>query len=219
MGGGLLAVCDPVLLEQASANHTLTEPGTLDVKIAGRKVRVGSNPGLTQVISADGAGALMVPARVTLRGKASEGSYLYIEAASLESEHYASGEALFRGLGLESGGTATIDVRLEGGRVTFVFRRADGKELKPLRWSHVDGPGPGLELPWLPDHYIDNPRQGVETYVAALNGHDGKTICELWTADLRERFVQDRIPCWALVSGLIGYGSESDSHIFQRAEL
>jgi hypothetical protein len=42
MGGGLLAVCDPVLLEQEWTNHTLDEPTTLDVQIAGRKVRVGA---------------------------------------------------------------------------------------------------------------------------------------------------------------------------------
>ncbi len=219
MGGTLLAVCDPVLLEQAWEDHTLTEPGTLDVKIAGRKVRVGSNPGLTQVVPDDGIGSLLVPAKVTLLGTASAGSHLYISARSHKPDHWANGEALFGNLGLTHGGTATIDVRLEGGRVAFVFRLADGSVLKPLRRSHVEGPGPRAELPPLPDHYADTPEQGVRTYVAAINAHDGKTICELWTADLRARFADEHSPCWANVTGLIGYGGEADSPTFQRAQL
>jgi hypothetical protein len=219
MGGGLLAVCDPKLLERAWQNHTLTQPGTLDVEIAGRKLRVGSGPGLTQVGPADGIGTLLVPAKVTLRGKASDGSYLYLRAYSNEPEHWATGEALFRRLGLAGGGVATIDVRLDDGKVVFEFRRPDESRLKPLRWSHLEGPGPRVQLPELPDHYADTPEQGVRTYVAALNGHDGKTICQLWTPDVRARFGNEHSPCWVTVTGLIGYGGESDSPIFQRAEL
>jgi hypothetical protein len=219
MGGGLLAVCDPELLEEAWLNHTLTQPGTLDVKIAGRKVRVGSNPGLTQVFPADGIGSLGVPAEVTLQGKASEGSYLYIRAASFKPGHVATGEALFQGLGLIEGGTATIEVGLDHGRVTFALRRPDASEGKPLRWSHLEGPGPEAELPQLPAHYADTPEQGVRTYVAAFNARDGKTICMLWTADVQARFARGRYPCWASVTGLIGYGGESGSPVFKRAHL
>jgi hypothetical protein len=218
MGGTLLVVCDPVLLQKAWENHTLTQRGSLHVEIAGRKIRVGSNPGLTQVIPADGIGSLGVPAKVTLRGTASDGSELYIRAFSLKPDHYATGEALFRHLGLAHGGTATIDVQLEGGRVAFEFRRADGSDLAPLRSSHVDGPGPQAELPRLPDQYADTPQQGVRTYVAALSGHDGKTICELWTADVRALWVHEDYPCWAAVTGLLSIGGENSGPL-QRVEL
>jgi hypothetical protein len=137
-------------------------------------------------VPADGIGTLMVPAHVTLRGNASDGSYLYLQAASIEPEHYATGQALFRGLGMSHAGTATLDVWLEDGRV---------------------------------DHYADSPKQGLDTYMAALNAEDGKTLCRLWTPDVRARFTRDRYPCWATVSALIGYGGESDSNVFQRAEL
>jgi hypothetical protein len=219
MGGGLLAVCDPVLLQREWTSDTLREPRTLDFDIVGRNLRVGGSAGLTQVMSADGIGTLSVPARVTLRGKATEGSYLYIHAASVQPEHYATGEALFRGLGLSHRGTATIDVQLQASRVTFVFRHAGGGELKPLRWSHVEGPGAGKELPPLPEHYADTPKQGLKTYVAALNARDGKTLCRLWTPDARARLTRDPYPCWATATTLIDYGGDSGSPVFQRTEL
>jgi hypothetical protein len=219
MGGNLIAVCDPVLLEKAWENHTLTQPGTLDVEIAGRKVRVGGNPGLTQVVPADGIGSLGVPTRVTLKGTATDRAYLYLHALSEEPEHWASGEALFRRLGLARGGTATIAVKLSAGKVVFTLRRPDGSVQRPLRWSHLEGPGVRARLAELPNHYADNPTQGVRTYLAALNAHDGKTICRLWTPDVRARFTVRNHPCWTTVTGLIGYGGESDSRLFERAEL
>jgi hypothetical protein len=48
MGGGLVSLCDPTLLQRAWEKHTLNQRGDLDVRIAGRKVRVASTPGLTQ---------------------------------------------------------------------------------------------------------------------------------------------------------------------------
>jgi hypothetical protein len=219
MGGGLVSLCDPVLLQRAWENHTLNERGDLDVRIADRKVRVASTPGLTQVVADDG-GSLLVPAKVTLEGKASDGSYLYISARSQKPDHVAWGEALFRHLGLDRGGVATIDVDLDDhGALRFVLRRPDGSTLKPLRVSHLEGPGPAVELPLLPDHYADTPEQGGRTYVAAINARDGTTICQLWTEEIRKRFRDDRTPCWALATGLIDYGSESDSPIFERLEL
>src|SRR5215216_3827387 len=199
MGGGLLAVCDPVLLKRAYENHTLNQPGTLDVTIPGRKLRVGSGAGLTQVLPDDGIGTLFAPATVTLDGKVSNGSYLYISARSSKPEHLARGEALFRHLGLERGGTATVDVELDAGQVVFSVRRRDGTIVRPLRYMHVEGPGPKAELPPLPAHYADTPQQGVRTFVAAINARDGKTICQLWTAQLRERFSTEDYPCWAAV--------------------
>jgi hypothetical protein len=220
MAGGLVAVCDPVLLQRAWENHTLNQQGDLDVRIAGRKVRVASTPGLTQVIPDDGIGSLLVPAKVTLDGKASDGSYLYISARSGKREHAAWGEALFRHLGLDHGGIATIDVGLdEHGAVRFTLRRADGSTVAPLRFSHLEGPGPAVALPRLPDHYADTPEQGTRTYVAAINARDGRTICQLWTREVRKRFGDERTPCWALATGLIDYGSESDSPLFERLEL
>jgi hypothetical protein len=219
MGGTLLAVCDPILLAKAWQNHTLTQRGTLRVAIAGRKVRVASNSGLTQVIPADGIGSLLVPATVTLTGKASDGSYLYISARSHTPEHVAWGEALFRHLGLANGGTTTIGVKLDGGGVVFAVRRPDGRILASLRRSHFEGPGPHLPLPALPEHYGDTPEQAIRTYVAAINARDGKTICELWSAKLQVRFSDAETPCWAAATGFIDYGSESYSPVFQRLEL
>jgi hypothetical protein len=219
MGGGLLTLCDPVLLKTAWEEHTLTQKGDLDVEIAGRKVRVASNPGLTQVAPDDGIGSLLVPAKVTLRGRASDGSYLYIRAISHRPEHMASAEALFRHLGLAHGGTATIDVKLVDGVVAFTVHRPDGSVLEPLRFSHLEGPGPTSNVPPLPSHYADTPEQGVRTYVKAINARDGKTICELWTTVLQAQFSDERSPCWASATGLIDYGSESDSPVFQRLEL
>ena len=219
MGGGLLAVCDPVQLKRASLDHTLTKRGGLEVEIAGRRIRVGSNSGLTQVVPDDGIGSLLVPAKVTLRGTAGDSAYLYIRAISHKPDHLASGEALFRHLGLGHGGTTTIDVELENGVVRFALRRPDGRLVEPLRLSHVEGPGPRSKVPRLPDHYADTPEQGVRTYIGAVNARDGKTICELWTKDVQARFADERTPCWATATGLIGYGSESDSQIFQRTEL
>jgi hypothetical protein len=78
MGGGLLAVCGPVLLKRAydddddDDDHALNKPGTLEVAVAGRKLRIGGNAGLTQVMPDDGIGNLTAPATVTLRGKASD---------------------------------------------------------------------------------------------------------------------------------------------------
>jgi hypothetical protein len=220
MAGGLVAVCDPVLLQRAWENHTLNQRRDLDVRIAGRKVRVASTPGLTQVIPDDGIGSLLVPAKVTLDGKTSDGSYLYISARSDKPDHVASGEALFRHLGLDQGGSATIDVGLDAhGAVRFTLRRPDGSTLAPLRFSHLEGPGPAVTLPPLPDHYADTPEQGIRTYVAALNARDGRTICQLWTDELRRRFGDEHTPCWALATGWIDYGSESDSPVFERLEL
>jgi hypothetical protein len=219
MGGTLLAVCDPILLEKAWENHTLTRPGTLHVSVAGRKVRAASTPGLTQVIPDDGIGSLLVPAKVTLSGRASDGSYLYISARFHSAEHVAWGEALFRHLGLAHGGTTTIEVKLDHGAVAFAVRRPDGSLLVPLRRSHFEGPGPHVPLPALPPHYADTPEQGVRTYVAAINARDGRTICELWSARLRVRFSDDETPCWAAATGLIDYSSESDSPVFQQLEL
>lgn len=213
-----MAICDPVRLEQEWVNHTLGERRTLDVEIAGREVRVGGSPGLTQVVPADDIRALRVPARVTLRGKASERSYLYVRAESFKLDHAATGEALFRGLGLTRGGTATIDVRLEQGRVAFAFRRPNGTELKPLRWSHREGPGPGIDLP-LPDHYADSPNQGVKTFVAALNAGDSETLCRLWTKGVRARLARSRHPCWMTVRALFEYGGDSGTPVFQQAVI
>jgi hypothetical protein len=103
--------------------------------------------------------------------------------------------------------------------VTFHWRRADGSELKPLRWLHEEGPGPKAPAPKLPDHYADNPPQGVETYVAAINAHDGNTICELFTSDFRSRFSRSDAPCWQLVGAHIGYGEEGSTPLFQHADL
>src|SRR5439155_16761713 len=47
----------------------------------------------------------------------------------------------------------------------------------------------------------------------------GKTICQLWTPDVRARFGNQDSPCWAVVTGLIGHGEESYSRIFQGAVL
>lgn len=219
-GGNLLALCDPVLLQRAWENHTLTRRSDVDVRIAGRKVRIASTPGLTQVVPDDGIGSLLVPAKVTLEGKASDGSYLYISARSQKPEHVAWAEALFRHLGLDHGGVATIDVELDDdGAVRFVLRRPNGSTLEPLRVSHQEGPGPRVALPSLPDHYADTPKQGARTYVAAINARDGKTICQLWAADVRNRFGDEHTPCWAMATGRIDYGSESDSPIFERLEL
>jgi hypothetical protein len=218
-GSNVVSVCDPQLLERAWENGTLNRRGDLDVRIAGRKLRVASTPGLTQVIPDDGIGSLLVPAKVTLEGKTSDGSYLYISARSEKPDHVAWGEALFRHLGLEHG-IATIDVELDDeGAVRFVLRRPDGSVLEPLRVSHHEGPGPSVALPPLPDRYADTPEQGVRTYVAAINARDGKTICQLFTSGLQRRFHDDRTPCWALATGLIDYGSESDSPVFERLEL
>jgi hypothetical protein len=220
MGGGLVAVCDPVLLQRAWENHTLNQQGDLDVRIAGRKVRVASTPGLTQVIPDDGIGSLLVPAKLTLDGKASDGSYVYISAHSDKPEHVAWGEALFRHLGLDHAGIATIDVDLDAhGAVRFTLRRPDGSTVAPLRFSHLEGPGPAVALPPLPEHYADTPEQGTRTYVAAINARDGRTVCQLWTDEVRNRFREERTPCWALVTGWIDYGSESDSPLFERLEL
>jgi len=221
MGGeNLVSLCDPLLLKRAWENGTLNQRGDVDVRIAGRKLRVASTPGLTQVIPDDGIGSLLVPAKVTLEGHASEGSYLYISARSDKPEHVAFGEALFRHFGLEHGGTATIAVDLdEDGAVRFVLRRPDGRTLKPLRISHIEGPGPAVDLPRLPDHYADAPKQSVHTYVAAINARDGTTICQLWTDEVRRRFGDEHTPCWAQATGWIDYGSESDSPVFERLEL
>jgi len=68
MGGGLLAVCGPVLLKRAydddddDDDHALNKPGTLEVAVAGRKLRIGGNAGLTQVMPDDGIGNLTAPA-------------------------------------------------------------------------------------------------------------------------------------------------------------
>jgi hypothetical protein len=221
MGGeNLVSLCDPLLLKRAWESATLNQRGDVDVRIAGRKLRVASTPGLTQVIPDDGIGSLLVPAKVTLAGHASERSYLYIKARSDKPEHVAFGEALFRHVGLEHGGSATIDVELdEHGAVRFLLRRPDGRTLKPLRISHMEGPGPTVDLPRLPDHYADAPTQGVHTYVAAINARDGTTICQLWTDEVRKRFGDEHTPCWALLTGWIDYGSESDSPVFERLEL
>jgi hypothetical protein len=221
MGGeNLISLCDPLLLKRAWENGTLNERGDLDVRISGRKLRVASTPGLTQVLPDDGIGSLLVPAKVTLEGHASDGSYLHISARSEKLEHVAFGEALFRHLGLGHGGVATIEVKLDDhGAVEFMLRLPDGRTLKPLRVSHLEGPGPSVELPQLPDHYADTPAQGTRTYVAAINARDGTTICQLWTDDVRKRFGDEHTPCWALATGWIDYGSESDSPVFKRVEL
>lgn len=221
MGGEqLVSLCDPRLLKQAWDNGTLDERGDLEVRISGRKLRVASTPGLTQVLPDDGIGALLVPAKVTLEGRASDGSYLHISARSEQPDHVAFGEALFRHLGLADGGVATLDVKLDkAGAVTFVLRRPDGSTLAPLRVSHLEGPGPNVDLAQLPTHYADSPVQGTRTYVAAINARDGKTICQLWTDEVRQHFHDAHTPCWALATGWIDYGSESDSPAFERLEL
>jgi hypothetical protein len=219
MGGNLLAVCDPGELQSAWENDTLTGKGTLKVTIANRKVHVASAPGLTQVEPADGIGTLLVPATVTISGKASDGSYLYISANSHTPEHVAWGEALFRNLGLAHGGSTVVALRLDHGAVAFHVRRPDGSTLAPLRRSHWEGPGPRASLPQLPRHYADTPEQGVRTYVAAINARDGKTICELLSPKLQSRSRDSQTPCWAAATGVIDYGPESDSPVFQRLEL
>ena len=84
------------------------------VAVSGRRVRVGSTPYLTQVSPDDGSGLGLVPgSKVTLSGRASAGSYLYLRASSLRPGYVAYGEALFTRLGLDHGGKATIRVRLE----------------------------------------------------------------------------------------------------------
>ena len=128
MAGGLVAVCDPVLLQRAWENHTLNQRRDLDVRIAGRKVRVASTPGLTQVMPDDGIGSVLVPAKVTLDGKTSDGSYLYISARSDKPDHVASGEALFRHLGLDQGGSATIDVGPRRSRRRSLYAAAAGRQ-------------------------------------------------------------------------------------------
>lgn len=218
-GDLIFSTCDPALLAKVWNNHEMTKPGRLHVEVAGRKVRAGGNPALTQVLPADGRGILQADTTITLNGSVSAGSYAYVSAGSITPNHVAFGRALYRDLGLAHGGRATIDVKLEHGEVAFHWRRADGSELRPLRWLHEEGPGPKAPPPKLPDHYADNPDQGVETYVAAINARDGNTICELFTRDFLTRFSSYGAPCWQLVSGHIGYGEESYTPLFQHAEL
>ncbi len=220
MRGGLLATCDPVLLEHAWDSHELNGPGKLKVAISGRKLRVGGGPAVTQVIPADGRGEGLVPgSRVTLTGTLSAGSYLFFRAQSVTPQYVAFGEALFRDLGLAHGGTATMDVRLEHGKLVYDVRRPDGTKLKPLRTTLQAGPGAQGLLPQLPDHQADTPEQAVRTYARAINAHDGKTICGLLAPAARAAFRFERSPCWLLVSGHIGYGEESSTPRFQELGL
>jgi hypothetical protein len=187
-GTVLLATCDPGLLVKVWDQHEATLPGRLHVSVSGRRLRVGGNPAVTQVLPADGSGEALVPgSRVTSSGQAGAGSYLYLVARSITPHHVAFGEALFDHLGLEHGGKATIEVGQKDGRFTYDFRRDDGSRLAPLQTRLQAGPGPAASLPPLPAHEADTPEQAVRTYVDAVNAHDGKTICQLLVPARRAR--------------------------------
>jgi hypothetical protein len=218
--GNIVATCDPGLLQEVWNNHEESVPGKLGVTISGRRVRVGGNPAVTQVVPTDGSGAGLVPgSRVTLTGQVSAGSYLYLRAQRVTPKYVAFGEAIFNHLRLEKRGTATINVRLVGGKLIYDFRRSDGARLEPVRTTLQAGPGPRGKVAPLPAHEADTPEQAIRTYLAAINAHDGKTLCELFTPSARATFRNQLVPCWQTVSGHIGYGEESSTPLFQRVEL
>jgi len=220
MRGTILAICDPTLFKRSYETGRLRRRGDMRVAVSGRRVRVGSTPYLTQVSPDDGSGLGLVPgSKVTLSGRASAGSYIYLRASSLRPGYVAYGEALFTRLGLDHGGKATIRVRLENGRLRYDFRRPDGSMLTPVRATLVAGPGPRGKLPPLPAHYADTPQQAVKTYVAAINAHDGKTICRLFLPSVEAQLVARHDPCWLVVRGHIGYGEEGSTPLFQHATL
>jgi len=64
----------------------------------------------------------------------------------------------------------------------------------------------------------------ARTYVNAYNHHDGKTMCDQFTSELRAWFL--RLPglrrdagCATRAAGLIGYGEESDTPTFERLTI
>jgi hypothetical protein len=64
------------------------------------------------------------------------------------------------------------------------------------------------------------PEETVRAYVAAINAHDGKAVCDLLLDSAAYEF---RIPEWGecpkFVSAYIGYAEESDTDTFQRARI
>jgi hypothetical protein len=221
MGGTMVATCDPQLLVRVYDDHRMREPSTLQVTVAGRRVRSGGNPALTQVLPDDGRGEIIGPGNtITLTGTVSAGSVLYVRASAMTPRVFAMGDALFAQLGLERGGKATITIDVAHNHLHYTLHRADGTTRQPVRVAGMGGPGTAVAPAAVPSGYADNPRQTATTYIAAVNARDGQTLCSLFTTALRARYATIlRTPCWATVSSFIDFTGENAERAFKSVHL
>jgi len=196
----------------------MLEPSRLQITVEGRGVRVGGNPAVTQALQSDGNGAAIAPGNtITLRGTVARDSVLYFRAAHTTPELYAVGDALFTGLGLESGGTAKVTIGIADGHLRYRLHRPDGTEAAPAATAGFDGPGVRAPVTHVPPSYVNSPATLAQTYIAAINARDGKTLCAIFTPELQRLYAENgKAPCWMLVSAYIDYTGENAERQFVR---
>jgi hypothetical protein len=175
---------------------------------------------LAQFDPSDGSGAGVEPGQtVTVTGHVSSGAYLYLRAQSRTGAVFASGEGLFHQLGLEHGGSATVEVSLVHDRLRYALTRPDGTSAGPIATGGLGGPGPDAPVPGPAAGYADSPEEAAHTYVAAINARDGATVCSLFTKTLQQAYNREQMPCWAIVTVYIDFTGENADRAFKNLLL
>ena len=157
---GVLLVLGVLLLAAPDAAPGAHDPGERP-DVADERVP-GMNPG-----TGSAAGA-RCDRTITVRGTAGAGTYLYVRArlARPAARRNRRGPLSRPGPRAWRRGDArkSQSQRRAGLPAPPPGRHASRKAVPPL--ARPSGPGPKARLPELPEHYADDPRQGVETYVA-----------------------------------------------------